>query len=395
MLGQPNEIKRVIALLAKALKLDNDSLCFCGNGEAFNQCHGSERADKLDSVQKGFDEVIAYAGAHDWKVSTVPIGIFKLLETSAAEKLPCLYPKCTNKTVNCHLIPENVLRENYGGHCKEYRLKDGSINSQFVRTGINRAGCLPVFCSDHDNNLFQTIDALPDEVLSEEQQFIFALKAIAFSLRKTQILLGIDSRVEIAKPFLMSLNPNISAKAHTIIVDHLSEQYVRFKTICSLWHQVIGMHFSKNLNAFAYIHRVITHSKPLFLAGIVNPSHDLKGQRINRTNSGIAITCTLYEKDGQLHVLLACVDESSKQSFRKFFNQMKVATDEVFVTAMNNILTFASMNAFLLPETFEASETDLQKMKTSQQRLAQALKPAGPILDLKCKSSAVKFIWPR
>lgn len=392
MLGKPNEMKRVIALLSKALKLENDSLCFCGNGKTFNQCCGSDDSDRLIFAEKAIERAKAYGVAHDWRISTIPGGIWKSFETSALERLPCLYPKCANKPVNCHLIPENVLRTYYGGHCKDYRLKDGSNISQFVKTGINLAGCLPVFCSQHDNDLFQAIDTLPSKELSMEQSFLFAFKTVAFSFRKTQFLLGIDSQVEIAKPFLMSANPHVRPGSHTINVNHFAEQYVRFKALNSFWHQALEVNLSQSWDSLVYLHRIIPCSKPIFLAGVVNPSHDLKGQRINRSKSGIAITCTLYAKDGQLHVLLACIDEESKRLYRKFFNQIKVATKEIFVTVMNNILTSAPMVAFLLPETSEAPQPDMQKMKSAQQLSAQAHKSGGPIFDLKNQSQAVKFI---
>jgi hypothetical protein len=154
----------------------------------------------------------------------------------------------------------------------------------------------------------------------------------------------------------------------------------------------VDVYFSKGWDSLLYVHRIIQHSQPLFVAGVVNPSHDLKGQRINRTGIAIAITCTLYAKDGELHVVLACMDEASKRLYHKFLDQMKAATEEVFVTVMNNLLTSSSMNAFLLPEAFEATQKDLAKMESSLQLSAKALKSAGPIFDLKNPNHAVKFI---
>jgi hypothetical protein len=392
MLGQPHEIVRVIALLAKALKLKSDSLCFCGNGKAFNQCCGSVDTSRIIFLEKEIERAKAYGVAHDWSISTIPGGIWKPFEISALERLTCLYPHCQENPVNCHLIPENVLRSNYGGHCKEYRLKDGSIIGHFVKTGINLAGCLPVFCSRHDNDLFQAIDKLPTGELSKEQCFMFAFKVIAFSLRKTQFLLGIDSQVEIAKPFLMSANPRVQAGNHTINVNHFAEQYARFKALNSFWHQAIELYCSQSLDSLVSIHRSIPCSKPLFAAGVVNPSHDLKGQRINRTGTAIAIACTAYTKDGQLHIVLTCVNETSGHLYRKFLNQMKSAAEGVVLTAMNNLLTSSPMNVFLLPESFDGAQNDLWKMESSRQCLAQALKPAGPIFDLKNQNYAVKFI---
>ena len=118
--------------------------------------------------------------------------------------------------MNCHLVPENVLRSYYGGHCKEYGMEDTSGLS-FVRTGIGKAGGLPVFCNHHDNGLFKEIDQLQICPETKEQYFLFALKAAAFSLRKCQYLLGIDSQIEIIRPFIIQEELKPTTGSHLTI----------------------------------------------------------------------------------------------------------------------------------------------------------------------------------
>jgi hypothetical protein len=93
-----------------------------------------------------------------------------------------------------------------------------------------------------------------------------------------------------------------------------------------------------------------------------------------------------------LHVVLVCIDEASRRLYRKFLNQLKAATEDVFVTIMNNLLTSSSADTILLPEAFEVTQNDLENLKSARQRSALSLKPSGQAFDLKDSSQTVKFI---
>jgi len=164
-----SEIIRVVGALAKALKIQRNSLCFCGSASKFKKCCGSLNNNKLTFLDEALEMANAYALSQNRQVTGIPSGFWNQLEIASLNRFLCLYPGCTNKPINCHLIPQNILRSSFGGHCKEYRLV--GQRPQFGKVGINKAGCLPVFCSSHDDSIFKKIDTLRIDPASKEQVF--------------------------------------------------------------------------------------------------------------------------------------------------------------------------------------------------------------------------------
>lgn len=387
-IGRTNEAHKVAAVLANVLKIERNSLCFCGIGKKFKSCCGSGHSDNLLFIERALDTAEAYRKSQGGQIRTVPGGIWKGFEKASLRRLPCLYPGCSERPVNCHLIPENILRSRFGGHCKEYRMDDES-GMRFIRVGIGNAACLPVFCSKHDHALFNEIDRLGQDPLSDEQSFLLALKAVAFSLRKTQYLLGIDSQVEIARPFLMQ--GRVQGSHVTLDVSHFHEQYIRFTSTYDFLKKTIDAHSSKRWDFFYHFHQSTRHNGSIFFSGLINPSHDLSGHKINISDEAIAMACNIFTIDGQLRVLLSCPEGRSTKAYSELLKQLISTDEKTFITILNNLLT-ASVETLLLPEAFSSSLDDLQRIATAQQRAASSLKADNLIFDLKNSSQAVKFI---
>lgn len=130
---------------------------------------------------------------------------------------------------------------------------------------------------------------------------------------------------------------------------------------------------------------------PIFFAGFLNPSHDLGGRKVSTPDRPIAIACTVFVKAGILHVLVACPGDTSAAAYRGLLAQLAAASDEVFVTAINNMLT-VSADKPLIAETASVSEKDLGKVGAMQVRATHALKSTGTVLDLTDRAQAVEFI---
>ena len=157
-MGMEDDARRVATALAHAIKIDRNSLCFCGSLKDFKNCCGSESRANLIFIKNAVDTAQAYRKSQGGQIRFVPANIWKKFEKASLRRLRCLYPGCNSKPANCHLIPENILRTNYGGHCKEYKIYGSGF--EFTKVGINGAGCLPVFCPNHDHDLFTQIDQL-------------------------------------------------------------------------------------------------------------------------------------------------------------------------------------------------------------------------------------------
>lgn len=389
-----SEAKRVAEALAHVMKLTADSLCFCGCGKSFQNCCGDDSPDLTLFLEKDFADAVAYRDSQGGTVTAFPVGIWKKFQEKSLSRLPCVYLGCDAKPINSHLIPENVLRAKFGGHCKAFGLADGSMVPRFNRVGIGRAGCLPVFCADHDNALFRDIDRLEVDLSSEEHLFRFAFRAIAFSLRQSQYLLGIGSQIEIARPFLHAArNPVPPGETRNTQIDiaPFQEKYIRFLLNHGFLTDTAKAYEDRRWNFMSYFHRALPGSRPIFFAGLVNPSHDLNGRRLNPPDQPIAMACTVLAEDNILHVLLACPGERSITAYRGLLDQLGTAKADVFATSINNLLT-VSADKPLIAWAASVSENDLAKITALQTFAARAIKTGGPVFDLRDRAQAVNFI---
>ena len=388
-----DNLPKIAAALAKALRIGTDSLCFCGSCEVFGRCCGSNSKEALLFLQNAFDLLEAYKTSQGGKIKSIPLGIWKRCEEASINRLTCVYPGCSRKLINSHLIPENILRSHFGSYCKEYRrMSDNALIGQFVKTATGKAGTLPVFCSEHDNKLFREIDTLEIDFLSQKHLFLLALKAIAFSFRRIQYLSGIDSQVELIRPCWINQNSNPSMGTHfEINIDFLQEQYIRFIANNGFLRTSIKAYESQQWDFFSYFHCSISYEKALFFGGFLNPSHDLEGRKLNGSGTAIAMSCNIFTKESLLHVILGCPDGQSKASYAGLLEQLRAIGENLFITVINNFLTVAADKP-LLPEAVSFTEAELRKINEVRQLAGECLKSPNKTFDLKNAAQAISFI---
>ena len=389
MIGQEGEAGKVMAAIAKQLKVSKNSPCLCGSGKKWKNCCGLHTDRDPIFLEAALKTARAYKKSQG-NITALPAGIWRAFERASLNRFTCLYPGCHEKPVNCHLVPENVLRSYYGGHCKEYGMED-ALGLRFVRTGIREAGGLPVFCNHHDNDLFRKIDQIHTSPETQEQYFLFSLKAAAFSLRKCQCLLGIDSQIEIIRPFLIQEELQPETGSHfTIDISHLEEQYIRFVANLNFFKSAMDAYVSGSWNYYLTFHRVIPSVSPIFCGASLNPSHDLKLQKINNSSKAIMLSCTLFTAQDGTHVLLGCPNGASQNLFRELLRQLELIDEQTFIASINNLIT-SSPETLLLPETFALDESDAEKIDAARQLVNLALR-GHAIFDLRDPNVPVKFI---
>lgn len=391
MIGKEHEAEKIAEFVAKALKIERNSLCFCTSGRKFKHCCGRNIGSDLTFLEDELKAGMAYKKAKG-EIKGIPAGIWKKLEQGALGRFNCLFPGCRDKTVSCHLIPENILRASYGSFCSEYRMDSDSGGWHFYQVGVGKANCLPVFCSYHDNELFKKIDPMVIDFSSQEQLFLLAFKALAFCIRKNQYLASIASQVEIFRPFwIQELYQLPNGSNVTIDLSKFQTAYTRFLIQNGFWKRAVRAYKNKDWDFFSYFHRVVPSPAPIFYATFTNPLHDLEGKRINTPEQPIATTATMFTKDGYLHILLSPTGGQSKTAYEPFLRQLEAIDDETFKTVINNIFTHY-VETLLLPETFSLTDDDYNKINTARNYSASGTLQQNEILDLKNRDRAVEFI---
>lgn len=345
--------KQIFKAITSAMKIKSYDLCFCGSGNKCKNCCDKKNSESIIFTEKAFENVLKYKQSQGGKVQQIPQGLFKKFSEASLNRFCCLYPNCNDQTISCHSIPENVLRKNFGNHCLESKPQDESTKSVFTKVGIGNAGTLPVFCSTHDNDIFQKIDELNIDFNNQEHLFLLAFKAIAFSLRNIQHLMGIGSQVEIFRPILFLENQkNIKPISHIElqIRKHTIEQYLRMKITNDVFKKAVRIVKNKKYQKFSYFYRSFDYNEKIFFSSFINPLFDLNGKRINDPKTPINMAINIFTKYNKIHVLLACPPKS-KELYKGLLKQLKEVNEEGFIKFLNKVIKLAA-NKPLLPCDF-------------------------------------------
>lgn len=382
------KVKKLVKIIAKSIGIGFNDLCLCGSGKKYKKCCSIATLDQLLLLENIIKKTEAYQLSQG-KIQSIPRIIWNKFEEISSKRLKCLYIGCDRATINCHLVPENILRSNYGGHCKEYQ-QDAMGNWEFGKIGIGDAGAIHVFCKDHDNNLFQSIDTLDVDFSCKEKLFLFGLKVIAFCLRKIQYLLFINYQIKVFTPYLLSRGKIIGS--HEINTIDLKNEYLLFQIVYNFFKKSIQAYQKENWGYFSYFHRSIPYQNPIFFGSFFNPSHDLNGLRMNSPQKPIALACNIFTKTNNLHVILSCPDKESQIAYEKLLKQLEKLDNNSLITVINNFLTLSTEKP-LMPETFLITPTDLQKIPMAHQLAKDCLVSSSEkIFDLKNSEQAIKFI---
>ena len=211
-----------VNFIARGIRVKSHNLCFCGSGKKFKKCCQNKKKEEVLWADIEFEKLVKYKNSRESHlIKDIPQGLWNPIYKKSSNRLKCLYADCNKSTTACHLIPMNILKKNFGGHCIELNV----VTKKFETIGIKDAGTKFVFCNQHDK-VFNIIDTLEIDWRNKEHLFLLCFKAIPFSLRQTQILLGTDSQLEIYRPKLIS----DEIKHVELNFSHLNEQYIRFKS---------------------------------------------------------------------------------------------------------------------------------------------------------------------
>lgn len=108
----------------------------------------------------------------------------------------CLVPGCEVRAIRSHLLQRKGIVSNLteDNHLMEFRVKHisrqgPSNNWEFAREGVKRAFWEPLYCSQHDTDLFRSIEQGPVDFTKYRSQMLFLYRALCSELRKKVIVL--------------------------------------------------------------------------------------------------------------------------------------------------------------------------------------------------------------
>lgn len=140
---------------------------------------------------------------NDIALKQAAIVIQKIKQHVDELKWTCLYPDCQNKSVNSHLlqrrgilshIAENNTLVQFSQTNAFEALKTAERHCFKVKT-VNQAMSLPLFCKEHDSNLFKRIEQNIINFDEYESQLLFSFRAVCAEKRRKEIIIEADSRV--------------------------------------------------------------------------------------------------------------------------------------------------------------------------------------------------------
>lgn len=371
--------QEIFRTICNEQQIGPNSLCLCGSTKILSECCDSKNGTDMIFAKSGFTDAMRFANSQGGLINGLPRSIAGRFLEASQERFLCLFPGCVSQPVYCHLTPENILSRAFGGQCLSWQQRKKPGGSEFSITGIGSAEAEPVFCGFHDNHLFTSIDQLPSTISSSpELQFRLAFKVVAFEMRKTQTLIGVDLQVEIFRPHIPGASILPASKGGKVKNNWtlLYEQYTRLKILHKLVQDATHALQEQRWEWFSYCSRSIPCDDRLFFAGIINPSHDLLGRRLNCGTTPICLVCNIMAMNGRVLFFLAAPDDQSSQAYAGLFQQILDADEQIVLWIACKIMTFASQKP-LLPVNHKFKEQRLPLVTTQRQLSAECLKKSS------------------
>lgn len=117
-------------------------------------------------------------------------------EIFSKESWPCMHPNCTKQAINSHLLQRHGILDNIveNGHFYQlmpsnaFTTKNTGKLFDFKKVGLNQGFSWPLFCNEHDSNVFKEIEKKEDIDFDNYRiQLLFSYRALCSELRKNQM----------------------------------------------------------------------------------------------------------------------------------------------------------------------------------------------------------------
>lgn len=125
----------------------SSDICFCESGKNIWDCHLKELENKVfnfDDLMR--NELKQYIFTKPKQIST------------------CLIDGCKEKTINSHIIPNNILKKIANNFEAIDMFEESDINEKFATKRSANQIAEKLFCAKHDSEIFKNVDVAPFEI---------------------------------------------------------------------------------------------------------------------------------------------------------------------------------------------------------------------------------------
>ena len=229
----------------------------CGSGNKYKDCCSIKNTKQLLFLTEIIEKLkkIKFATG----TTKIPKPEWEKMLELSSNRLKCLFPNCSCDTVDCHLIPKNVLRDSYKLFCKTYQPNDDTSKWDFYESTVKSALTEDVFCKPHDNDIFLEVEQLEIDPSNEKHQFLLAFKVIAFALRHVQVLIGIDFASALERMGELIKN-SVPGNHHYPDISDLHIQYIRYTVTHDIFQEVMEAYDKEDWGFFLYFHKKVSYS---------------------------------------------------------------------------------------------------------------------------------------
>lgn len=111
----------------------------------------------------------------------------KARDKARRTRYKCLCPNCSRNAINSHLVQQHPFLESIAEDGFLYQIKDNEVDprsgdfsdSKELKLSIRQVLSFPLFCSEHDNGLFKSIENDNVDFNSPQTFLLFSLRGLA------------------------------------------------------------------------------------------------------------------------------------------------------------------------------------------------------------------------
>lgn len=265
--------------------------------------------------------------------------------------------ECSSGIIEAHSIQRNRILKRIAecGHVLifEFFYDNGGVKIGPKANGIKETSIFTGFCNNHDSTLFKPIDTNNYEIGNEEQEFLFAYKALA---KEHNIKLSMYDAYKEIDNWITNNNVGELRKFHLIRYDNdldilkdnlgwLKLMLENFKASTrELNHLKKIMNINLDSNRYSnLITKVLTFKEeyPLACSSCISPTNDFEGKNINNfkllNNDLHNFFLTIFPQNNETYILISFF-RKHKNSFTFIDRFLKEDTEKQKILLTNLLL---------------------------------------------------------
>ena len=378
-------------VLIKYANAADSTTCFCGSNKLFQNCCKNEPNYWIPDVF--VESLIKFVQSQNRQVNRIPflLGRDNFEDYYLQSHDSCARPNCVSrKTVNSHVYGKRHIEKYLTGNlCKIHNPYKDSVDF-FTETHTGTGITYRIFCESCEK-LFSHIDDPNHDIALGNNYFLHLLRTQAYQYQycrwdlalSHQVILGIKGVIEIERN-------KFTGKSDTEFnLDWFLSNNIRYQFQSQLRNKLWNLYeIEPNSAKTSFFHsRKIRCKDVFFSSGIVNPSHDLRGNVINFKNESGIFYYAVPDDVSHMSVVIGSFDSE----YQSMIEQLSVLNDYAFKNYLNHLFTMCSLPlSIVLSDTFKLTKQMILKIQSKKQQIqkTQTQKPS----DIESRKIFVKFL---